>query len=167
VLQPETIPCEKIKIIANNWKEHVPADPGLYFYCPRTAISYPFGYSRIAYIGKAKNLANRLAWHFSVDMRTPLIEELPALAWFYQNYFLGGPSDQIVDIKFVRCIGESGIESDIERLFLGMFAVMFGAIPLCNGSVQRKRVSQTYRRYKDDQIVCDVNRILRSMSEKD
>ena len=118
--------------------EACPNTPGVYFYILRKreeAVRYPFGPSRIVYIGKSENLRKRIKHHFTTDMK----KKLPGshtLEWPYQNYFTENSSMK-VDILLKEC----ECNTDFELLLLGEFFKKYGAPPLCNGSVQRKKLS--------------------------
>lgn len=127
------------------WKEKlkVESKPGIYAYVAHEPINYPFGKSRIFYIGKSNNLASRLARHFNADMKSRLLEDKPTLEWFYQNYKL---KEIPFDIIWTEC--EKGKIEEIERLLIGLFSAKYGAMPLCNSSIQRKRLKETYKTYR-------------------
>lgn len=114
---------------------------GIYIYqFDNTSIPYPFGYNEVFYIGKAKNLVERLLWHFTVDNRKRLIEEEQCLEWFYQNYYQSGKYPFNIRLFNVPI---SQIDQ-VELLLIGMFALKFGATPLCNSSVGREKFKEIY-----------------------
>jgi predicted GIY-YIG superfamily endonuclease len=148
MFKSETMNSEKLKIeyesLLDNGKTNVkiidacPNTSGVYLYILRNgkdAVRYPFGSSRIVYIGKSENLRKRIKHHFTTDMKM----ELPnshTLEWPYQNYFTENSSMK-VDILLKKC----EYNTDFELLLLGEFFKKYGAPPLCNGSVQRKKLS--------------------------
>ncbi|MEM0143381.1 MAG: hypothetical protein QXL94_05465 [Candidatus Parvarchaeum sp.] len=106
---------------------------GVYFYVARTeSKGYPFKPSKIVYIGKADNLADRIKWHFSTDMNKKFPNS-ETLIWPYQNYY---SSKSKVKVDIVLNKRENA--SDFEILLLAAFLDEHGAPPICNGSIQRK-----------------------------
>lgn len=131
---------------------------GVYFYRPLKSVVYPFGDSRIVYIGKADKLAERFLRHFREDMKTKLVEGEDTLAWFYQNYFAKGIP---TDISIVSC----SHPEVVERLFIGLFAVRFGAAPLCNSSIQRTKFRETYQAYRALPLVEEIAEVIEKLSK--
>lgn len=121
------------KTVISKIKSFCPSTSGVYFYIIRKeAIRYPFEPSRIVYIGKSKNLKNRINTHFSIDMRDKLLGS-DTLQWPYQNYFTK-KSNIETDVVLL----EHENYHKLELLLLGLFFIKHGTPPLCNGSVQRK-----------------------------
>lgn len=116
---------------------------GLYFYVSRDFILYPFGENKIFYIGRGKPISKRLVWHFNKDSDKKLIPNGKTSEWFFQNYYL---DEKPFDIFFIKCEYERSIK--LERLFIGLFADMYGALPQCNSSVQRIELKNTYNEYQ-------------------
>lgn len=120
-------------------KTNCPQSHGIYFYVIRNkTVSYPFGPNRIIYIGKATNLRRRIGHHFSIDMKEKLLNS-NTLQWSYQNYFLPKSNTEI-DLMLL----EDKNYSQLELLFIGQFFINYGAPPLCNGSVQRKKLPKIF-----------------------
>jgi hypothetical protein len=116
-------------------------ESGIYIYqFDNTSIPYPYNFNEVFYIGKAKNLAERLLHHFTVDNRLKLIEGKQCLEWFYQNYY------QSKKHSFnIRIFSTSLSEVDqMESLLIGMFALKFGAAPICNSNVSREKFKRNY-----------------------
>ena len=124
-----------------------PGTSGVYLYILRKeTVKYPFGSSRIVYIGKSRNLKKRIKHHFTSDMKSKLFgcDEVETLEWPYQNYFIERSSMKI-DIVLEECK-----EYDNFELFLlGSFFKEYGAPPLCNGSVQRKKLRDVFSERSD------------------
>lgn len=145
---------------AETWKQklRVESGPGIYVYRAHRSIAYPFKESCIVYIGKSKNLASRLARHFGTDMKSRLLKDWKTLEWFYQNYYL----EKIpFDIVWTLCNGER--LEDIERLLIGMFSAEHGAMPLCNSSIQRRKLKETYRKFRNTGELKVVENLLRKV----
>ena len=79
--------------------------------------------------------------------------------WFYQNYYL---RKKPFDIVRINC---KNVE-DIERLFIGLFAAEYGTIPICNGSVQRKKLKETYEKYSNSKVIEEIKKILKKFETK-
>jgi len=139
------------------WEKLSGSNSGIYFYVAHKPINYPFAESKIFYIGKSNNLARRLAGHFSRDMdqRNRLLKDRETLEWFYMNYYLKGIP---FDIAW-EYYGKEEIE-DLERLFIGLFSARFGAPPLCNASVQRRKLKETYKKYHNKRDIEKIKRII-------
>ena len=143
----------------NWWKEKCgEIKKGIYIYrLAENKIPYPLKESDIFYIGKAVNIPKRLHWHFTVDCRERLINSEETLAWFYQNYYKERISHNIQIIEF----NESEKELyHLECLFIGIFALKFGSMPLCNGMVGRKRFKEIYENPKHEGEIRAIKKIL-------
>jgi len=156
----------------STWESECGSKSGIYFYVAHKPINYPFAKNKIFYIGRAKNLAHRLAWHFRRDMneRSMLFKDKnkdkKTSMWFYQNYYLRKIP---FDIVWIYCENAKYIErllEDIERLFIGLFAAEYGTIPICNGSVQRKKLKETYEKYSNSKVIEEIKKILKKFETK-
>lgn len=114
---------------------------GVYLYVVRKAINYPIGKSKIVYVGKGKPLSARLQTHFSHDMKQPIFPEHRTQRWFCQNYYLNGIPFDI----FLRFFPKRKVD-DAERLFLGLFADLYGAVPICNGALQWRKTQDAFQK---------------------
>jgi hypothetical protein len=137
------------------WERLSGSNSGIYFYLAHKPINYPFAKSKIFYIGKSNNLARRLAGHFNRDMRSKLLKDRETLEWFYLNYYLKKIPFDIVWIYH----GKEEIE-DMERLFVGLFSARFGAPPLCNASIQRRKLKETYEKCHNKRIIEKIEKII-------
>ncbi len=147
------------------WK-NVSGKTGIYLYIAPNEIEYPFRKNRIVYIGKAKDLAHRLHYHFTVDMKDKFIKDInverlvknekiktDALSWFYQNYFI---TENKMQIKCIEFSERNDRINGIERLFIGLFALIHGSVPLCNGTTNRKTFNDAVNNNRD-LIECIIN----------
>ena len=153
------IPIDLIKK-ERTWRKICGAVSGVYFYSVDEPVHYPFGASRTVYIGKGKNLAHRIAWHFRRDTVKRLLPDRDTSAWFCQNYYL---KHIPFEIRWVLCRNTVDQDlKDIERLFIGLFATNFGSAPPCNGSVQRRKLLDTYQKYQEDysDLVSHIERLV-------
>jgi len=92
-------------------------------------------------------------------MKSRLLEDKPTLEWFYQNYKL---KEIPFDIIWTEC--EKRKIEEIERLLIGLFSAKYGTMPLCNSSIQRKKLKETYKRY---QKTGELRRIEKFLTEMD
>jgi hypothetical protein len=107
---------------------------GIYIYQLENAtIPYPFNFNEVFYIGKGINLSERLRWHFTIDNRKRFVNDEKCLEWFYQNYYLSKKYPFNIHI-----VSLPQIETDnVELLTIGMFALRYGSVPICNSNVSR------------------------------
>jgi len=128
----------------NFWQEKCEGiERGIYIYwLAKELIFYPFTKSPIFYIGKAQDLSNRLRYHFSADNDIPLIEGENARSWSYQNYYFERQPFHITILD----AGPFRLD-DLETLFIGVFILKYGAMPLCNGQINRDRFAKIYNDY--------------------
>lgn len=113
---------------------------GIYIYwLVGEKIPYPFKESPIFYIGKSKNLADRLYWHFTGGGEERLVEKREVSSWVYQNYFRAGRPFNITIFNIA-----SPKLDEMEQLLIGIFVLEYGAMPLCNGRINRKRFRELY-----------------------
>jgi hypothetical protein len=123
------------------WTRKSGTRSGVYIYFATQPVNYPFGRSKIVYIGKSDNLAKRLTRHFGMDSKKKLLYDGRSLSWFFQNYFVEGKLDRIHWSYFQK-------PREMERLLIGLFAGQFGVPPLCNARIERKSLPTTFDHYR-------------------
>jgi len=65
------------------------------------------------------------------------------------------------DIFWTKC-DEKEVQ-DVERRMIGLFSVKYGAMPLCNSSIQRKKLKETYRKYQKIEKLGRTEKLLTEM----
>lgn len=137
---------------------------GIYVYrLDKKVFPYLFKKSPIFYIGRGgigkTPLPERLRWHFTRDNRLTLTENGNVLKWFYQNYYAKKKPFHI-DIYNTKNLNLK----ELENLFLGIFALNHGALPLCNGSFGRDGFDKLYKKYQNhDPVLCEkISKIVRN-----
>lgn len=144
------------------WKKICGSKSGVYIYLTKKYQGYIFGKSRIVYIGRGKNLAHRLAWHFRRDSNGILLEKesKKTLKWPYQNYYYNNIP---FDIIYTNCEKET----EIERLFIGIFMSKMGVPPICNSRIEREKLVETYKyNNRGSKIIEEIREMIEKYSKQ-
>jgi len=119
----------KIKTVS---EEKVPAKPGVYIMISdRTGYVYPWsgkkGKSRVFYIGRSRNLRNRLEEHRKYCAE---VEDFPKFDYYYPRYEYAAFHG--CNVSWKACRSEHAAR-DLEHDLLVDFAKYYGAKPVANG----------------------------------
>ena len=112
----------------------IPGDPGVYVLgtADGTMLTYPWASSPVYYIGKADNLATRLAnhRHWTEQARQDFWSQ-----WWWPRYQYGAAFG--ADVAWFLCKQDEDAAA-LEAAIVDSFYMRFGSIPTANSSWPRK-----------------------------
>ena len=128
-----------------NLKEHeIPQAPGVYILIARPNIlfQYPWGKSRVFYIGQSRNLKRRLHTHIRHSSTAKDEEGRTNYLYWARYEYAAEFGDKYAVLRTWQGMTAKGLEDEV----MALFAKCYGAFPVANGAGAWRKVVEILSR---------------------